>query len=119
MSLDGFIAGPDDSMDWAFKAGGASLIADDVRAQTGAIAAGRRWYDVATSKYGMYGGAWSAPVFVVTHRPKDAAADTSVTVLSDGIARRSPAACRSSPSSSVSASCTPMALMARRTRVES
>jgi hypothetical protein len=30
MSVDGFIAGPDDAMDWAFAAGGSSAIADDV-----------------------------------------------------------------------------------------
>jgi dihydrofolate reductase len=87
MSVDGFIAGPGDSMDWAFAAGGANAIADDVREKTGAIVAGRRWYDVATSKYGgtggIYGGAWSGPVFVLTHRP--APDDPSVTFLSDGI----------------------------------
>jgi hypothetical protein len=38
---------------------------------TGAILAGRRWYDVATARYdgrrGIYGGAWEGPVFVLTH----------------------------------------------------
>ena len=56
---------------------------------TGAILAGRRWYDVATSKYdgvrGIYGGAWTGPVFVITHRPSDAADDPTVTFLSDGV----------------------------------
>jgi hypothetical protein len=37
MSLDGFIAGPDDSMDSALAAGGPSAITDEVREKTGAI----------------------------------------------------------------------------------
>jgi dihydrofolate reductase len=90
MSLDGFIAGPDDSMDWAFKASsGPNEIAADVRENTGAILAGRRWYDVAGEKYdgvdGIYGGAWSGPVFVLTHRPDEVPDDPTVAFLSDGL----------------------------------
>jgi dihydrofolate reductase len=89
MSLDGFIAGPDDAMDWAFEQGGGSAMADDVRTTTGAILAGRRWYDVANRKYGgrggIYGGAWSGPVFVLTHRPPDAPEDPGITFLSEGV----------------------------------
>jgi dihydrofolate reductase len=51
MSLDGFIAGPDDSMEWAFGYSGPNRLADEVMETTGAILAGRRWYDVATAKY--------------------------------------------------------------------
>jgi dihydrofolate reductase len=89
MSLDGFIAGPDDSMDWAFDAGGeiSERMTDAVRTSTGAILAGRRWYEVATTKYegvhGIYGGAWTGPVFVLTHEPP--ASDPTVTFLSEGI----------------------------------
>ena len=86
MSVDGFIAGPDDSMEWAFGHGGASAMAEEVMDATGAILGGRRWYDVATAKYdgvdGIYGGRWSGPVFVLTHRPGDA---DDVTFVSDGI----------------------------------
>lgn len=87
MSLDGFIAGPGDAMDWAFDAsGGPNELADEIRRGTGAILAGRRWYDVATAKYdgvnGIYGGAWSGPVFVLTHRDGE---DPSVTFLSGGV----------------------------------
>ena len=89
MSLDGFIAGPDDEMDWVFEYDAPSPIADDVMNATGAILAGRRWYDVATSKYGgragIYGGAWKGPVFVLTHRPPDAPEDPGIGFLSDGI----------------------------------
>jgi dihydrofolate reductase len=52
---------------------------------TGAILAGRRWYDVATAKYdgrqGIYGGTWDGPVFVLTHRPPDAPEDPGITFL--------------------------------------
>src|SRR5918992_965780 len=52
MSLDGFIAGPEHSMDWAFGHGDApNSIADSVRTSTGAILAGRTWHDVAMERY--------------------------------------------------------------------
>jgi hypothetical protein len=44
MSLDGFITGPDDSMDWAFGYGEATSLADETRDRIGAILAGQRWY---------------------------------------------------------------------------
>jgi dihydrofolate reductase len=34
---------------------------------------------------GIYGGNWSGPVFVLTHRPPEVSADPSVTFLTDGI----------------------------------
>jgi dihydrofolate reductase len=76
MSLDGYIAGPEHAMEWAFEPdGGTNSIADSVRAGSGAILAGRRWHDVAMERYdgvaGIYGGAWSGPVFVLTHNPGD------------------------------------------------
>jgi dihydrofolate reductase len=73
MSLDGFIAGPGDSLDWMSREAGPEPLGDQVRAATGAILAGRRWYDVATAMYdgreGVYGGAWTGPVLVLTHHP--------------------------------------------------
>jgi dihydrofolate reductase len=88
MSLDGFIAGPDDAMDWVVaqwsdNGGGVqdirvekSSIAEEVMQTAGAILAGRRWYDIATQRLdgveGIYGGAWSGPVFVLTHDPPGA-----------------------------------------------
>jgi dihydrofolate reductase len=90
MSLDGFIAGPEHSMEWAFGAGGGapSSIADSVRTATGAILAGRHWHDVAMERYngvsGIYGGAWTGPVFVLTHRSGDEPGE-GVTFLSGSI----------------------------------
>jgi dihydrofolate reductase len=89
MSLDGFITGPDDAMEWAFEYDAPNPIGDDVMKSTGAILAGRRWYDVAAARYdgvaGIYGGAWSGPVFVLTHRPDDAPEDPTVTFLTEGV----------------------------------
>ena len=90
MSLDGFYAGPDDSMDWAFKAdGGPNRVADDFMQKSGAILAGRRWYDVATATYngrrGIYGGKWEGRLFVLTHRPPDDPEDPEITFLTGEI----------------------------------
>src|SRR5262245_49627472 len=51
MSLDGFIAGPDDSMDWVFGFGEATSLADETMDRIGAILAGRRWYELAIERW--------------------------------------------------------------------
>jgi dihydrofolate reductase len=90
MSLDGFIAGPEHSMEWARGAGGGApnSIAASVRAGTGAVLAGRHWHDVAMERYngvgGIYGGAWTGPVFVLTHRSGDEPGE-GVTFISGSI----------------------------------
>jgi dihydrofolate reductase len=99
MSLDGFIAGTDDSMDWVvsqWSHGGESTVdidvqrssvADEVLNSAGAILGGRRWYDVAVNKFdgydGIYGGQWRGPVFVLTDRPAEADHHPAITFLSD------------------------------------
>jgi dihydrofolate reductase len=90
MSLDGFIAGPDDAMAWAFEYEGPNRMADEEMRSTGAILAGRRWYDVATERYsgrqGIYGGKWEGPVFVLTHRAADHdVSDPGITLLAGEI----------------------------------
>jgi dihydrofolate reductase len=90
MSLDGFIAGPDDAMEFGRGHGsGPNAIAEDVRSGTAAILAGRRWHDVATERHdgrrGIYGGAWSGPVLVLTHRPQDASPDPEIRFVSGPI----------------------------------
>jgi dihydrofolate reductase len=74
MSLDGFIAGPDDAMEWVFDyfSEDSGETAGEVLETTGAIIMGRRTYEV-EDRYrgGIYGGAWSGPYFVLTHeRPE-------------------------------------------------
>ena len=77
MSLDGFIAAPGDQMRWVFD-----YIAPDafpeIAAATGAMLIGRRTYEVGkrqreTNAAGgkEYGGGWSGPVFVLSHRPPE------------------------------------------------
>jgi dihydrofolate reductase len=92
MSLDGFVAGPDDSMDWAYSEDvGASDVGSAVARTTGAIVAGRRWYDLGLTRpnWAPYGGAWHGPMFILTHRPPVEPAkigvDLSVTFLTGNI----------------------------------
>ena len=74
MSLDGFIAGPDDAMDWI-----SDFIAPDViakqAASTGAMLVGRRTYEVGArmeaEKPGSVDYPFSGPMFLLTHRPPD------------------------------------------------
>jgi dihydrofolate reductase len=88
MTLDGFIAGPEHSMDWM------ALVADDapqdegmaVAETSGAALAGRHGYDIgrqAGSK--LYGGAYTGPIFVLTHRPPTDETDPVYTFLSGDI----------------------------------
>ncbi len=89
MSLDGFIAGPKDEIDWAFGFGKPGPVADEVIAQTGAIIAGRRGFDAGTrpgsGPRAIYGGVRSGPVFVLTHRAPSSSGDPAITFVSDGI----------------------------------
>jgi dihydrofolate reductase len=71
MSLDGFIAGPGDDMQWVFGVdGGDGETADEVRQSIGALLVGRRTQDVEDRvRGGFYGGAYAGPFFVLRHNP--------------------------------------------------
>jgi dihydrofolate reductase len=78
ISLDGFIAGPNHEMDWVFDhhflPEGPIDIIEEVIATTGAILSGRGSYDVGEGSNrgetsAAFGGRWSGPEFVLTHRP--------------------------------------------------
>jgi dihydrofolate reductase len=116
MSLDGFIAGPNDDMSWAFGLdAGSGETVDEVVASTGALLVGRRTQDVEDRlQPGFYGGAFRGPFFVLRHDPppdppvvkgvtgrfldldvkdavtiaKEAAGDGDVVVLGANIARQ-------------------------------
>jgi dihydrofolate reductase len=86
MSLDGYIAGPGDAMDWVFEYAAPAEFPEIVEA-TGAMLSGRRSYNVGRRDAGKpsgeaYGGAWRGPSFVLTHDPP---ADPDVTFLSGDI----------------------------------
>ena len=72
MSLDGFIAGPNDDMQWVFGGGdgGPSPTVDEVLGSTGALLVGRRTQDVEDRlQPGFYGGRFRGPFFVLRHDP--------------------------------------------------
>jgi len=76
MSLDGFIAGPNHEMGWMAGFDFTPGLVDRYVAGTGAILAGRRGFDAGVDAdptfAAPYGGAWSGPMFVLTHHPEDA-----------------------------------------------
>lgn len=71
VTLDGFIAGPDDDVGWVFGVdGGPGQTADQVVRSTGALLVGRRAQDVEDRvQLGFYGGAFRGPFFVLRHDP--------------------------------------------------
>lgn len=74
MSLDSYIAGPDDEMGWVFDHIDPSNPAGaEIPERLGAVIAGRRSFDVGR-RHGMevYDGSWSGAQFLMTHRPVDA-----------------------------------------------
>ena len=87
MSLDGFVAGPGDAMDWIFD-----FVAPDefpeIAAATGAMLVGRRTWDVGdrmeAEKPGSTDYPFSGPTFLLTHRPLEPP-DPEVTLLSGDI----------------------------------
>ena len=74
MSLDGFIAGPGEAMEWAFEdwgdTGEPDETIDEVVRSTGALLVGRRTQDVEDREQpGFYGGAYRGPFFTLRHNP--------------------------------------------------
>ena len=93
MSLDGFIAGPGDSMDWGGGRALADFVAPEdftaVAAATGAMLIGRRTWDVGDKMEAEEPGSvdypFTGPMFVLTHRPLERP-DPEVRILSGDIA---------------------------------
>jgi dihydrofolate reductase len=95
MSLDGFIAAPDHAMDWVFRSSGPkpepNPEAMAVIESTGAALGGRNGYEVGRkqgqhpSARKLFGGAWSGPIFVLTHRPPADEADSDFSFLTGDI----------------------------------
>lgn len=89
ISLDGFIAGPGDSVEWSFDYGAATSLAEETMNRVGAIVAGRRWYDLARERWsgvdGIYGGKFEGRVFVLTHNPPAQSPDDRISFVSEGL----------------------------------
>src|SRR3954466_33193 len=92
MSLDGFIAGPGDSMDWAADRALADFVAPDdlaeIAAATGAMLVGRRTWEggdrMKPEKPGSVDSPFSGPMFLLTHRPLEPP-NPNVTILTGDI----------------------------------
>jgi dihydrofolate reductase len=71
MSLDGFIAGPNDDMQWVLGVDeGDGQTTDEIVREIGALLVGRRTQDVEDRlQPGFYGGAYSGPFFVLRNDP--------------------------------------------------
>jgi dihydrofolate reductase len=87
LSVDGFIAGPGGDMQWMRPYLGPNPVVDELVPQIGALLVGRRTqegddpYKGEPNEGEAFGGGWSGPSFVLTHRPK--AAEPDVTYLDD------------------------------------
>jgi dihydrofolate reductase len=97
-SLDGFVTGPGRDMSWLAGNTGANPTVDEVLGQIGALLIGNRTFGgdtgAGTEAGKPYGGAWTGPMFVLTHHPP---ADpvpgfTFVTDLAGGLAAAKAAA---------------------------
>jgi dihydrofolate reductase len=97
MSLDGYIAAPNDTPeqglgedgmrlhDWAFADPSVfERVYGDLTENTGAVIMGRRTYDNSIENWGGKGPLDDVPCFVITHRPIEGA-DPMFTVVPDGI----------------------------------
>ena len=87
MSLDGFIASPDDTMDWVFEAAvKPSQLADEVIRTTGAfMQSGRLISEFGKGRERPYGGRWSGPIFILTHKDPATRPDPSLIYVSGDI----------------------------------
>ena len=87
MSLDGFIAGPGDAMDWIRDRVPKDVV-EGAASATGAMLVGRRPWDVGArmeaAEPGRTDYPFSGPMFLLTHRPLDPP-NPGVTILSGDI----------------------------------
>lgn len=87
MSLDGFVAADGHAMDWMSGVHVTPGVHEESIARIGAILGGRRGFDALAARVPgevakqPYGGAWSGPVFMLTHHPEDAQPEDGVTFL--------------------------------------
>lgn len=88
MSVDGFIAGPGGDMSWLTEhVSGPNSVAEGLVPRIGALLVGARTHrgddpNRGTDKEGAFGGTWTGPVVVLTHRPPDVA-EPGITYATD------------------------------------
>jgi dihydrofolate reductase len=77
MSLDGFLAGPGGDMSWLTPYLGPDPVVDDLIPRIGSLLVGRRTFGGDDPHRGgegegkAFGGGWTGPQFVLTHRAAD------------------------------------------------
>lgn len=87
MSVDGFVAGPGHAMDWMVEtATNRPGLLEEYIDTTGAVLGGRHGWDAFPDPGMVYGGAWTGPMFILTHHPEDAEPAEGVTFLNCGAA---------------------------------
>jgi len=86
MTLDGYVAGPEHSMDWATGFSGRPGLEEEYVATTGAVLAGRDSFDSAIGDSRPYSEDWQGAIFVLTHHPEDARPTEDITFLSCDVA---------------------------------
>lgn len=82
MSLDGYIAGPNDGLSWMSDYAGPNKVAEEVIRTVGAIVCGGRLFRLIEKdiEHNLpYGGAVKAPVFVLTYHPRETVTYSGVT----------------------------------------
>ena len=87
MSLDGFVAGPGHDMGFMSRTTARPGMVGKYIDSLGAVLAGRDGFDSAIGDARPYGGAWTGPIFVLTHHPEDAVPADDITFLSCPVER--------------------------------
>ncbi|MFI5805093.1 dihydrofolate reductase family protein [Streptomyces sp. NPDC051561] len=85
MSLDGFVAAPDDDVNWLTGITGRDGVEEEYIATTGAVLGGRKGWDRAPGAR-PYSEDWKGEIFVLTHHPEDATPAPGVTFLNCDVA---------------------------------
>jgi dihydrofolate reductase len=81
MSLDGYIAGPNDDLNWMSDYVGPNEVADKVIRMVGAIVGGGRLFRLGEKRLEdnlPSGGVIKAPVFILTHHPRETTVTSGV-----------------------------------------
>lgn len=87
MSLDGFIAGPHDEMDWVFRYGSDKMV-EEVIKEIGAVVLGKRTFDISLEKNQLpYNSMVKVPQFVITKKAQEprTIGGLSFTFVTDGV----------------------------------
>jgi dihydrofolate reductase len=89
MTLDGYIARPDDTIDWAFKFGADEMI-DEIMREIGDVVMGNGGFREGTMDESTlpYGGMLKVPQFIVTHEVREPVTIVGCHLLSSMISSR-------------------------------